>query len=76
MPRIVDQLNSECVSELEKTCSNFKYIVSTIIYEQIKEAGLHYSNTMYWDPASDASVNVSWDNGSIGCVVSVFGLAL
>lgn len=39
-------------------------------------AGLHTASSCYWDNASDGSCTVRWENKTMYCIVSVFGLAI
>jgi dynein light chain Tctex-type 1 len=58
--------------ELEKP---FKYIISCIIMQK-NGAGLNSSASMHWDTAKDGFCKVPWQNGSMHCIVSVFGLSV
>ena len=39
-------------------------------------AGLHAASSCWWDPNTDGSCTVRWENKTMHCVVTVFGLAL
>jgi dynein light chain Tctex-type 1 len=39
-------------------------------------AGLHTAASCYWDSVTDGSRTVKWENKSMYCICSVFGLAL
>lgn len=75
--RWVDGVNESCLANLAavQPCDDMtKYVVSTLLYETKRGAGLELHSTTFWDPTSDASTNVSWENGSIGCIVTLFAL--
>ncbi len=38
--------------------------------------GLHTASSCYWDNSSDGSCTVRWENKTMYCIVSVFGLAI
>jgi dynein light chain Tctex-type 1 len=76
VPRWVDALNGEVAGELGRACPNVKYAVSTVLYERSRGAGLELGSTALLDDDLDSSVSVTWENDTIGCIVTVFGLAL
>lgn len=39
-------------------------------------AGLHSTSSCYWDNNTDGSCTVRWENKTMYCIVSVFGLAI
>ena len=39
-------------------------------------AGLHTASSCYWDNSTDGSCTVRWENKTMYCIVSVFGLAI
>lgn len=53
----------------------FKYIISCIIMQK-NGAGLNSSASMHWDTAKDGFCKVPWQNGTMHCIVSVFGLSV
>lgn len=78
----VDQVNkwSTAVSEtvltaLSKLNKPFKYVVTCSIMQKIG-AGLHTASSCYWDSTTDGTCTVRWENKTMYCVVSVFGLAI
>ncbi|KAF3421917.1 hypothetical protein E2986_01462 [Frieseomelitta varia] len=56
--------------ELKKTVP----VTCTIM--QKNGAGLHTASSCYWDNATDGSCTVRWENKTMYCIVSVFGLAI
>ena len=75
----VAQWTSNCVEQCLKrlTALNkpFKYIVTCIIMQKTG-AGLHTASSCYWDNGSDGSCTYKWENKSMYCICTVFGLAI
>ncbi|XP_055046504.2 dynein light chain Tctex-type 1 [Misgurnus anguillicaudatus] len=65
----------QCLSQLSKLGKPFKYIVTCIIIQK-NGAGLQSASSCFWDNTTDGSCTVRWENKSIYCIVSVFGLAI
>ncbi|KAJ4929103.1 hypothetical protein JOQ06_005103 [Pogonophryne albipinna] len=65
----------QCLSQLSKLGKPFKYIVNCIIMQK-NGAGLQTASTCFWDNSTDGSCAVRWENKSMYCIVSVFGLAI
>ncbi|XP_031731391.1 dynein light chain Tctex-type 1 isoform X2 [Anarrhichthys ocellatus] len=65
----------QSLSQLSKLGKPFKYIVTCIIMQK-NGAGLQTSCTCFWDNSTDGSCTVRWENKSMYCIVSVFGLAI
>lgn len=64
-----------CLGSLTKLQKPFKYVVSAVIMQKTG-AGLHAASSCYWDNATDGSCTVRWQNSTMYCVVSVYGLAI
>lgn len=39
-------------------------------------AGLHTASSCFWDNTTDGSCTVRWENKTMYCIVSVFGLSI
>ncbi|XP_078030260.1 dynein light chain Tctex-type 1-like [Epinephelus lanceolatus] len=65
----------QCLRHLSKLGKPFKYIVTCIIMQK-NGAGLQTASTCFWDNSTDGSCSVRWENKSMYCIVSVFGLAI
>lgn len=52
----------------------FKYIVSCIIMQRAG-GGLHTAAGAVWDAKKDGMCKMAWENKTIHCIVTVFGLA-
>nr|ALX72360.1 cell protein CPr5 [Odontobuthus doriae] len=68
---IVEQI----LGQLTKLNKPFKYIVTCIVMQK-NGAGLHTASSCYWDDSTDGSCTVRWENKTVYCIVSVFGLAI
>ncbi|XP_032881289.1 dynein light chain Tctex-type 1 [Amblyraja radiata] len=64
-----------CLSQLTKLGKPFKYIVTSVIMQK-NGAGLHTASSCYWDNNADGSCTVRWENKTMYCIVSVFGLGI
>uniref|UniRef100_A0A3Q3X3U9 Dynein light chain Tctex-type 1 n=1 Tax=Mola mola TaxID=94237 RepID=A0A3Q3X3U9_MOLML len=65
----------QCLSQLSKLGKPFKYIVNCIIMQK-NGAGLQTASSCFWDNSTDGSCAVRWENKSMYCIVTVFGLAI
>ncbi|KAL0969570.1 hypothetical protein UPYG_G00229230 [Umbra pygmaea] len=63
------------LNQLSKLNKPFKYIVTCIILQK-NGAGLHTASSCFWDSTMDGSCTVRWENKSMYCIVTVFGLAV
>jgi dynein light chain Tctex-type 1 len=64
-----------CVKRLAGLNKPFKYVVTCVIMQR-NGAGLHTAASCFWDNDTDGSRTVRWENKSMYCVVTAFGLAL
>jgi len=64
----------DCLKLLEREEKPFKYIVTSTIMQK-SGAGLHTAFSCLWDDETDASYIVNWENATIYCIVSLFGVA-
>uniref|UniRef100_A0A3Q2VKN3 Dynein light chain Tctex-type 1b n=3 Tax=Haplochromini TaxID=319058 RepID=A0A3Q2VKN3_HAPBU len=65
----------QCLSQLSKLGKPFKYILTCVIMQK-NGAGMQTASTCFWDNSTDGSCTVRWENKSVYCIVSVFGLAI
>ncbi|CAH1800093.1 unnamed protein product [Owenia fusiformis] len=65
----------QCLNQLTKLGKPFKYIVSVVMTQKCG-AGLHVASSCYWDASTDGSCTVRWENKTMYCIVSVFGLSI
>jgi len=64
-----------CIAGLTSLHKPFKYIVNCTIMQKTG-AGLHTASSCYWDNTTDGCCTVRWENKSLYCIVSVFGLQI
>merc|ERR1719341_580787 len=69
------QVVESVLGSLSKLDKAFKYIVTCVIMQK-NGAGLHTASSCYWDNSTDGSCTVRWENKTMYCIVSVFGLAI
>ena len=77
-PRKVDDWANTIIDavlkELHALHRAFKYIITCIIMQK-NGAGLSTSATMFWDATKDGHCKVSWENQTMHCIVTVYGLS-
>jgi len=56
--------------------TKFCVIPVTCTIMQKNGAGLHTASSCFWDNSTDGSCTVRWENKTMYCIVSVFGLAI
>ena len=71
----VDSINNEILNKMKDIAPNFKILVSCILTQKVG-AGLHYDNTAYWDPSTDGTVTAKYENNTIICICTIFGIAI
>ncbi|XP_076049251.1 dynein light chain 90F isoform X2 [Oratosquilla oratoria] len=69
------QVVENVLGNLSKLNKAFKYIVTCVIMQK-NGAGLHTASACFWDNTTDGSCTVRWENKTMYCIVSVFGLAI
>ncbi|KAG6929600.1 dynein light chain Tctex-type 1 [Chelydra serpentina] len=65
----------QTLSQLTKLGKPFKYIVTCVIMQK-NGAGLHTASSCFWDNTCDGNCTVRWENKTMYCIVSAFGLAI
>ncbi|XP_043573314.1 dynein light chain Tctex-type 1 isoform X1 [Chiloscyllium plagiosum] len=65
----------QCLNQLTKLAKPFKYIVTCVIMQK-NGAGLHTASSCFWDNSVDGSCTVRWENKTMYCIVSIFGLGV
>ncbi|XP_026497601.1 dynein light chain Tctex-type [Vanessa tameamea] len=64
-----------CLCQLTKLQKPYKYVVTCTIMQK-NGAGLHTASSCFWDNNTDGSCTVRWENKTMYCIVSVFGLGI
>ncbi|XP_032998563.1 dynein light chain Tctex-type 1-like [Lacerta agilis] len=68
---VVEQI----LSHLTKLGKPFKSVVTCVIMQK-NGAGLHTASSCFWDKSADGTCTVRWENKTMYCIVSAFGLAI
>ena len=63
------------LKKLKQLDKPFKYVVTAVIMQR-NGAGLHTATSCFWDNSTDGSATLRWENKSMYCLVTVFGLAI
>ena len=63
------------LANLTKLHKSFKYVVTCILMQR-NGAGVITASSCYWDKDMDGSCTVRWENKTIYCIVTVFGLSM
>eukprot|EP00970_Alexandrium_tamarense_P004061 scaffold693_cov200-Alexandrium_tamarense.AAC.63 len=78
----VNKVNGWCNSIISATLKGlqslnhpYKYVV-TVILMQKNGAGLVSAASTFWDAEKDGMCKVLWENGSMHCVVTVYGTSV
>ena len=53
----------------------FPFLVNCVVMQKTG-AGLHTAMSCYWDNNTDGSCTIKWENKTMYCIVTVFGLAI
>ena len=65
----------KCLKDLYEMNKPFKYVITCIIMQK-NGAGLNSSASMHWDAGKDGFCRVPWQNSTMHCIVSVYGLSV
>jgi dynein light chain Tctex-type 1 len=66
---------THCLRELQALERPFKYIITCVIMQKTG-AGLNSTTSMFWDKAKDGHCKVAWENPTMNCIVTVYGLSV
>lgn len=64
-----------CMKHLTDLDKPFKYVVTCIIMQK-NGAGMTTATSCFWDTTTDESRTVRWENKTMYCIVTVFGLGI
>ncbi len=67
-------ISDEVIKTLHSQQRGFKFICNTTIFQK-GDSSLHFSSTCLWNPNSDGSTTIKWENDSMHCFVCIFGIA-
>lgn len=75
VPQWTNNVIEGCMKKLKDLNKPFKYIVTAVVMQK-NGAGLHTATSCFWDNTSDGSATVRWENKTMYCVATVFGLSV
>lgn len=67
-------ISDEVIKALHGQQRGFKFICNSTIFQK-GDASLHFSSTCLWNPNSDGSTTIKWENELMHCFVCLFGVA-
>ncbi len=62
------------IKKLHGEQKGFKFICNGTIFQK-GDASLHFSSTCLWNPSTDGSITVKWENEKMHCFICIFGIA-
>eukprot|EP00301_Raphidiophrys_heterophryoidea_P023161 c7126_g1_i1.p1 GENE.c7126_g1_i1~~c7126_g1_i1.p1 ORF type:complete len:542 (+),score=88.85 c7126_g1_i1:414-2039(+) len=68
-------ISRDAVSQLGNLQRPFKFVVIVAIFKP-EQSGFHMVSGCLWDKDADGSVTIRWDNKTIRCVASAYGVYL
>lgn len=71
----VDTINQGILDEMQSMSSNFKFIANTSILQR-SNAGFHSSCACLWDHSTDSAVTYRFENKTLHCMTTVFGVGI
>ena len=66
---------TNCLKNLQELSRPFKYIITCVIMQKTG-AGLNTTASMHWDTSKDGYCKVPWQNTTMHCNVTVYGLSV
>jgi dynein light chain Tctex-type 1 len=60
---------------LQALARPFKYVITCVIMQKTG-AGLNTTASMFWDTAKDGHCKVPWQNATMNCLVTIYGLSV
>ena len=72
--QLSNTLCDEIIDYLHDANLGFKYIANVTLFQK-GDASLHFSSTCLWNPNTDGSITVKYENDQLHCFVCLFGVA-
>jgi dynein light chain Tctex-type 1 len=66
---------TSCLKQLPALARPFKYVITCTIMQKTG-AGLECYASMHWDAAKDGNCKVSWENQTMHCLVTFYGVSV
>ena len=70
-----NNISDEIIKILHQQQRGLKFICNTTIFEK-SYSSLNYSSTCLWNPSNDGSITVKFENDTMHCFVSLFGISI
>lgn len=67
-------ISDEIIKALHAQQKGFKFICNGTIFQK-GDASLHFSSTCLWNPTTDGSITVKYENEHLHCFICLFGIA-
>jgi dynein light chain Tctex-type 1 len=67
-------ITDEVIKTLHSQQRGFKFICNGTIFQK-GDASLHFSSTCLWNPNTDGSITVKYENDQMHCFICLFGIA-
>ena len=64
-----------CLKDLQEIAKPFKFVVTCIIMQK-NGAGMHTSATCHWDTEKDGYCKVPWENSTMHCICTIYGMGI
>lgn len=71
-----DRITESTLNRLRQCCPNLKYCVTVVVAQRKGGGGVHSQISSYYSPSSDGACSLLYENDSLVCVMTIFGLAL
>ena len=71
---LTNTISDEIIKTLHSQQRGFKFICNGTIFQK-GDASLHFSSTCLWNPTSDGSITVKYENESMHCFICLFGIS-
>ena len=69
-----NNITDEVIKTLHSQQRGFKFICNGTIFQK-GDASLHFSSTCLWNPNTDGSITVKYENDQMHCFICLFGIA-
>ncbi|GMI40736.1 hypothetical protein TrCOL_g10101 [Triparma columacea] len=64
-----------CLKELQSLSKPYKYVITCVMMQK-NGGGMTTSAACYWDGAKDGKTRVPFENDTMHCIVTVYGLSV
>ncbi|TGZ72109.1 hypothetical protein CRM22_002285 [Opisthorchis felineus] len=75
VPKWSSNIIEQSITQLAKLNRPFKYIVSCVLMQK-NGAGLQTASACFWDCSTDGCYTFKWENKTMYCFVTIFGISI